>query len=149
MMNSRRAFQKRIRSEAQKYFRREIMADDTVKLKCANCGAITELPEMPKLFICKSCGAPNNPQPETAGSGDQACGCILPTGFEWKEPAGCIGEGDNVMYIDPAHGIALTRIEWINTYMNDPKPQLEKMRERGKQGVPGYFNTSTLGKGQK
>jgi hypothetical protein len=116
-----------------------------VKLKCAGCGAITELPAMPKKFICKSCGAPNTPQPETAGTADEACGCILPTGFEWKFPVGVIGEGENVMYITPDDGIPLTRIEWIEIYGYDPKAKLAEMRRRGEVGVPGYVNLSTLG----
>jgi hypothetical protein len=120
----------------------------TVDLKCAGCGEITTLPAMPKKFICKFCGAPNTPIPETYGTSDQACGCILPTSFEWKLPAGTIGEDDNIMYISPDDGVALTRIEWIEIYGFDPKPKLEEMRRRGREGVPGYKNVSTLGEGK-
>ncbi len=117
-----------------------------VQLKCAGCGEITDLPAMPKKFICKYCGAPNTPVPETYGTSDQACGCILPTGFEWKLPAGCIGTEENPMYISPDDGIPLTRIEWIEIYGYDPKAKLAEMRRRGEEDVPGFFNTSSLGK---
>lgn len=115
-----------------------------VDLKCAGCGEITTLPTMPKKFLCRSCGAPNTPVPEDFGTSDQACGCILPLGFEWKLPAGVIGEGENLMYITPDNSEALTRSEWIEIYGYDPKAKLEEMRRRGKEGVPGYVNVSSL-----
>ncbi len=119
-----------------------------VDLKCAGCGEITTLPAMPKKFLCRSCGAPNTPMPENYGTSDQACGCILPTGFEWKKPVGVIGDEPNLMYITPDRGEPLTRSEWIECYGNDPKPELEKMRKRGKEGTPGFKNLSTLGAGK-
>lgn len=118
-----------------------------VDLKCAGCGEITTLPVMPKKFLCRFCGAPNTPQPSTVGTGAEACSCILPTSFEWKMPSGVIGEGDNLMYSTPDDpGCYLTRYEWIEVYGYDPKAKLEEMRRRGKEGVPGYFNCSTLGR---
>jgi hypothetical protein len=120
-----------------------------VQLKCAGCGFINELPAMPKKFLCKNCGAPNTPQPEGAGFADEACGCILPLGFEWKLPVGVIGEGDNLMYITPDGGEPLTRIEWIESYGYDPKAKLAEMRRRGEEGVPGFANLSTLGRRKK
>ena len=117
-----------------------------VDLKCASCGGITPLPAMPKKFLCKSCGAPNTPVSENYGTSDQACGCILPTGFEFKLPAGVIGEGKNLMYITPDNSETLTRIEWIECYGYDPKAKLEEMRRRGEEGVPGFTNLSTLGR---
>jgi len=117
-----------------------------VDLKCAGCGAITTLPAMPKKFLCRSCGAPNTPVPADFGTSDQACGCVLPTGFEWKLPAGVIGEGENLMYITPDNSETLTRVEWIEVYGYDPKAKLEEMRRRGKEGVPGHVNLSTLGR---
>ena len=116
-----------------------------VNLKCAGCGAITVLPAMPKKFICRSCGAPNTPQPDGAGSGSEACSCILPTSFEWKLPAGIIGLEPNIMYATPDDpGVYLTRSEWIEVYGADPKAQLEYMRKLGKEGMPGFTNLSTL-----
>lgn len=117
-----------------------------VDLKCAGCGEITTLPAMPKKFLCKSCGAPNTPLPENYGTGEGACSCCLPTNFEFRMPAGVIGEGENLMYITPDNSEALTRIEWVECYGYDPKAKLEEMRRRGKEGVPGYFNLSTLGR---
>ncbi len=117
-----------------------------VQLKCAGCGEITDLPAMPRKFICKYCGAPNTPVPETYGTSDQACGCILPTGFEWKLPAGCIGTEESPMYISPDDAVPLTRIEWIEIYGYDPKAKLAEMRRRGKDDVPGFVNLSTLAK---
>jgi hypothetical protein len=120
-----------------------------VKLKCAGCGEITMLPAMPKKFLCKSCGAPNTPLPETYGTGAEACSCLLPTGFEWRLPGGVIGEGDNLMYSTPDDpNCYLTRIEWIEVYGYDPKAKLADMRRRGKEGEPGFVNLSTLGKGR-
>jgi len=43
-------------------------------------------------------------------------------------------------------GVYLTRLEWIEAYDYDPKAKLADMRRRGQEGVPGYFNTSTLGR---
>ncbi|NMC35381.1 MAG: hypothetical protein GYA36_23415 [Veillonellaceae bacterium] len=116
-----------------------------VKLKCAGCGAIATFPATPKKFICKSCGAPNTPVANDPGTGD-SLPCILPTGFEWKLPAGVIGEGDNMMYVSPDDGVYLTRMEWISIYGYDPKAKLEDMRRRGQKGVPGYVNISSLGR---
>jgi hypothetical protein len=86
--------------------------------------------------------------PADFGTSDQACGCILPTNFEFRLPAGVIGEGENLMYITPDNSETLTRVEWIEVYGYDPKAKLEEMRRRGKEGVPGTVNLSTLGKGR-
>lgn len=117
-----------------------------VQLKCANsrCGSITELPAMPKKFICSQCGVLNTPHSENVGSGSEACGCILPTSFEWKLPVGCIGDPDNPMYITADDGTALTRLEWIGIFGYDPKIKLAAMRKRGEDGVPGFVNLSRL-----
>jgi len=123
-----------------------MVVDLMVDLKCAGCGEITTLPAMPKKFLCSHCGAPNTPVSKDYGSSEQACGCLLPTGFEWKLPAGCIGDADNPMYVSPDDGIPLTRIEWIEIYGYDPKVKLAEMRRRGKEGVPVFMNLSTMGK---
>lgn len=113
--------------------------------KCAACGEITTLPAKPKKFLCKACGAPNTPVSEGYGSSEQACGCLLPTGFEWRLPAGVIGDSEeSKMYIAPDDGTPLSRIEWIEIYGYDPKAKLAEMRRRGEEGVPGYTNLSSL-----
>jgi hypothetical protein len=119
-----------------------------ISFKCANsrCGSITELPAMPKKFVCSKCGVLNTPLPKTAGSGEEACGCLLPTGFEWKLPLGCIGDEDNPMYVTPDDATALTRFEWIEIFGYDPKAKLADMRRIGENGVPGFMNLSTLKK---
>ena len=49
---------------------------------------------------------------ELSGTGDQAAGCILPTGFEWKLPAGEFQTSFGLEYTT-ADGDRMTRIEWI------------------------------------
>jgi hypothetical protein len=117
-------------------------------VKCANsrCGEVTELPRIPKKFICPKCGVLNTPQTEGFEFGDEACGCLLPTGFEWKLPAGRIQSPLGDMYITADDGTVLTRLEWIEIYGYDPKIALDTMRKLGAEGVPGYVNLSTLGK---
>jgi hypothetical protein len=83
--------------------------------------------------------------PETAGSSKDALDCIHPKGFEWKLPAGVITGADVDLYISPDDGSHLTRLEWINIFGYDPRIKLAQMRERGEEGVPGFFNTSSLG----
>jgi hypothetical protein len=118
--------------------------------ECAACGEITTLPARPKKFLCKWCGAPNNPVGENFGTADQAASCLLPTGFEWRLPAGVIGDSEeSMLYIAPDDGATLSRIEWIEIYGYDPKAKLADMRRRGQEGVPGYTNLSTLGRKKK
>lgn len=116
--------------------------------KCANCGVIrTFEKDLPKKFCCSGCGVLNTPQPETAGTGDQACGCLLPTSFEWIEPSGKLEPaGGEPLFTTADDATPLTRIEWIETFGRDPVVVLEIMRNLGRKGKEGYFNTSTLGK---
>lgn len=115
-----------------------------VKLKCANCGEVTELPKMPKKFVCKECGVVNTPQPETAGTGDQACGCLLPTGFEWRLPVGVFETPEGELFATADDGEKLTRQEWIETFGADPVKLKEWMKKMGVEGKPGFTNLSTL-----
>lgn len=115
-------------------------------IKCANCGTIVTVENVPKKYICMVCGVLNTPQPENVGTGDTACGCLLPEGLEWKLPAGEKQTPLGPMYATADDGTWLTRIEWIETFGFDPKIALEAMRKMGKEGVEGFFNTSTLGR---
>jgi hypothetical protein len=124
------------------------MADDIEykEYKCAGCEKINTLPKGIKKFICTRCGAPNTPLPENFGTGSSAGGCVLPTGFEFRLPAGKVGTEPYIYYVTPDSSELLDRGEWVKTYGYDPKAKLEDMRLRGEQGVPGYLNTSTLAK---
>ena len=125
-----------------------------VKLKCANCGSITELgiDKLPKKFLCKDCGCVNNPQPDTAGSGEEACGCILPTGFEWTLPVGEFhvpptkDNPEGLLFATADDGEKLTLREWLEVFGSDPRILKDWMRRMGKDGESGYFNLSTLGR---
>jgi hypothetical protein len=117
-----------------------------VKVKCAKCEAIKEVDKLPKKFICLECGALNTPVPEITTSSDQACGCLLPTGFEWKLPTGEFGTPLGMMYSTADDGTWLTRLEWIEIFGFDPKIAKEYMQKLGIEGKPGYTNLSTLGK---
>ena len=66
--------------------------------KCANCEKITELPDVIKKFVCPVCGVLNTPRRENAGTGDEACCCLLPTGFEWRLPAGEFETPNGILY---------------------------------------------------
>lgn len=87
---------------------------------------------------------------DTAGSGDQACGCLLPITPEWTLPAGVTTSADGTtLYHTADDGTGLTRVEWIEMKGVDPVVTLAKMRDLGENGVPGYVNLSTLGKKRK
>ena len=118
--------------------------------KCANCGAIRTFSEekgLPKKFCCSACGVLNTPMPDTAGTGEQAASCLLPTSFEWLMPSGVTEPvGGEPLYRTADDGIGLTRDEWIETFGRDPVIVLAAMRRLGKEGKEGYHNLSTLGK---
>jgi phage FluMu protein Com len=117
-----------------------------VNLKCAGCGKEWSQDHVPsKIFICPRCGAVNNVEWETAGTGEQACGCLLPTGFEWKLPAGEFQTPFGLEYTT-ANGDRMTRLEWIEDFGCDPKVLWENMKKYGKEGIPGFVNLSTLGR---
>lgn len=115
-----------------------------VTLKCANCGETTELSLMPKKFVCPVCGVLNTPQSENAGTGDEACGCILPTGFEWKLPVGVFETPSGKLYATADDGTKLTKAEWIAAFGSDPDILKEWMTKMGKEGADGFKNLSTL-----
>ena len=117
-----------------------------IAAKCAKCGTIREFERLPKKFCCSECGILNTPQPETDGSGEQACGCLLPERPEWRLPSGEIDSPDGIhLYTTADDATGLTREEWIQIFGYDPEIVLKTMRQLGKEGKEGYVNTSTLG----
>lgn len=122
----------------------------TEKAKCANCGAITEFADgLPVKYICSGCGTLNTPKPEDYGSGEEACGCILPKRHEWLLPAGKIGDPRGSLYdsfLTADDGTPIKRTKWIEIYGYDPEVLWQKLRAQGENGVEGYLNLSTLGK---
>lgn len=119
------------------------------KFRCANCEFLSEFDKAPKKFICQKCGVLNTPALENAGTGDQAAGCLLPTGFEWKLPVGRIKTPTHELYITPDDGTQLTRLEWIEIFGYDPKIVWEKMRESNTGRPEWVKNLSTLGRRRK
>lgn len=118
-----------------------------VKAKCGKCGAIKSFEVLPKKFCCSICGILNTPQPNTVGTGEQACECLLPTSFEWKLPVGEAGSATGeIKYLTADDATALTREEWVNAFGYDPVIVRRNMKRLGKDGVEGYVNLSTLGK---
>jgi len=103
-----------------------------VNLTCANCGSNRDVENPPSKFRCKICGAPNSVVSELNDSGEQACGCILPTGFEFSLPAGRIGNKiTGYKYTSPDDGTPLTKEEYIVAFNIDPEIALEYMRNGG------------------
>jgi hypothetical protein len=118
-----------------------------VKAKCAKCDAIREFKTLPKKYCCSVCGLLNTPQPETIGTGTQACECLLPESFEWKLPVGEIKSvTGEIKYQTADDATGLTRAEWVEAFGYDPVIVKENMRRMGRDGVPGFVNTSSLGK---
>jgi hypothetical protein len=114
-----------------------------VKLACQMCRHDVDLNVPPKKkLVCPECGAINTIITENTSSGPQACGCILPTSFEWKEPDGVIGTPAGDMYVCPDDGQLMSRLDWINEYQCDPKTVWAWMKSR--PAKPGY---ARLGKG--
>ena len=134
-----------IRSKAFicKDYKQVIIGVNMVKLKCHNCGREIEVETPPKEFVC-TCGAVNV-VPTFDGTGDAACTCLVPTGFEWQEPAGVKAGPGGKIYIT-AQGTEMTKDEYIKAFKLDPDLALAYMRELGREGKEGYTNVSTLGK---
>ena len=109
--------------------------------KCAKCEKITDLPDEIKKFVCPSCGVLNTPQRENAGTGSEACGCLLPTGFEWRLPVGEFETPNGMMYSTADDGTMLSREEWITAFGSDPVIQRAFMK-RMAEGRPGFKNLS-------
>jgi len=118
------------------------------KLKCANCSKIVETEKELKKYVCPSCGAINTPEDPNAGFGDQACGCLLPDGFEFRLPAGKIGNKfTGYKYISPDNGDELTKTEWMLSFGLDPDLALEYMRSNAAADErDDDVDLSTLGK---
>jgi hypothetical protein len=122
-----------------------------MKAKCANsrCGTITEIPDNAKKFLCSNCGCVNTPQSENSESGEEACGCILPTGFEWQLPVGRFNTPNGTLYATADDGTLLTRTEWIEAFGSDPEILKAWMETMGRDGKEGFINVSTLGRRKK
>jgi hypothetical protein len=116
-----------------------------MKAKCANCKTINEFPEDVTSFACGKCGTCQTIASKEGGWGDNACGCILPEGFEWAMPAGKIGG----KFIPADGGKPMTKNQYIAAYHIDPEVCLKEMRDLGKDGAEGFKNLSTLGKPSK
>ena len=113
--------------------------------KCANCETITELPDVIKKFVCPVCGVLNTPRRENAGTGDEACCCLLPDSFEWLLPAGEFETPNGMLYSTADDSTMLTAKEWIATFGADPALLKAWMKKMGREGKPGFKNLSTLG----
>jgi hypothetical protein len=117
----------------------------TTHLKCAGCGEEWDVETVPrKKFICPVCGAVNTVVPADIGTAVQACGCLLPAGFEWKIPAGKIQTPFGDLYATADDGEQLSRLDWINDFGVDPKTLWENKKKLGVEGMPGFKNLSTL-----
>jgi len=128
-----------------KDYNQVIIGVNMVILKCHGCGREAETDNPPKEFVCKVCGAVNI-VPENDGTASEACGCIPPTGFEWKLPAGINRNANGEVEVVTAQGTKMTVAEWISAFGCDPVIAHQHMLELGKTGIPGFFNLSTLGK---
>lgn len=115
-----------------------------VTLKCHGCGREAETDNPPKEFVCKVCGAVNI-VPEFDGTASEACGCIPPRGFEWRLPAGINRSVSGEVEVITAQGTKMTREEFLEAFGCDPVIVYENMRKLGREGMPGFFNTSSLG----
>jgi hypothetical protein len=101
-----------------------------MEVKCAACGAIKNTDNPPVEFICKECGCINVTEIKEEGA-RQACGCLLPTTFEWTLPVGKIGNPiSGYKYISPS-GTLMTQMEWRATWGVDPEIALNWMRNGG------------------
>lgn len=118
-----------------------------VYAKCAKCGVEQPFAKLPKKFCCPECGILNTPVPDTFGTGDQACGCLLPESFEWKLPSGKISSSaGEVFYTTADDATKLTRVEWIDAFGFDPEVVLRVMRENSKASHNGITGLSIIGK---
>jgi hypothetical protein len=121
------------------------------KAKCANCGTIREFSEeqypggLPEKFCCSKCGVLNTPQDENTGTGEQACGCLMPTDPSFLLPAGEFRRADGELeYATADDGTRLSRRKWIEIFGTDPTVLWRSQKKLGEEGVEGYYNTSTL-----
>lgn len=116
------------------------------KFKCHQCGAVKELASDTKEWGCNNCGSVNV-VPQFDGTGDEACTCLVPPRWAgWAKPAGARqSPGEETLY-QTAQGTWLTEEQYIRDLGIKPSIVLEAMRKLGREGTPGYFNCSTLGK---
>jgi hypothetical protein len=81
-----------------------------VKTICPQCGAVSEI---------KS-GSPSEDWLE----------CVLPTGFEWRLPAGKIEMATGAVFYIDAVGNKMTREEYLERYNIDPEVAYQNMRSK-------------------
>ncbi len=81
------------------------------KICCPNCGTVVSIDET-----------------DMTKPGDWLQ-CLLPTGFEWKLPAGVIEPTYGEKQYVTALGAKLTRDEYIQKYSVDPEIALKHMRQ--------------------
>lgn len=129
------------------------MADETAKGKamggylCKVCDFPVQFPGSNKKTLCSHCGTINT-KPQGNPSGGWLP-CVVPEGFEWREPAGVKGDvpkmhlagkeyidynalvalplNADVIYID-AFGKEWARADWIKEKSLDPATALKRMR---------------------
>lgn len=103
-----------------------------VELKCHNCGATTVLDiDVPKEFVCPACGAVNVIPREM--SSDAPLDCLAPTGFEWRMPAGKIGNPLTGFQYITAQGTQMSREEYLATFRIDPEIALQYLHREQEQ----------------
>jgi hypothetical protein len=101
-------------------------------LKCHNCGMIVMVADedqLPKMYVCRRCGAVNDLPIDYAMATDTPLPCLEPTGFEWQMPAGKIGNDIVGCQFISSTGQKLARWEWIQTFGFDPVTALKYERE--------------------
>lgn len=98
-----------------------------MELKCAACGATGNTDNPPLEFVCTTCGCVNVTEIKNEG-GVQACGCLLPTSFEWSLPVGRFGNPHSSCKYVSASGTPMTKTEWLTSYGVDPEIALNWMR---------------------
>ncbi len=104
-------------------------------LICHNCGHEVDVDVLPKEFVCSTCGAVNVVEIRDPTSGE-AAGCIPPTSFEWKLPAGVMRDAMGKAIYVTAQGSHMTREEYMAAFGLDPDVALENMRKhRGVRGI--------------
>lgn len=98
-----------------------------MRVKCHNCGITAEYPDA-KEFVCVTCGAVNV-VPVHNGTVDAEVMCLAPTGFEWRMPAGKIGNEILGFRYVTAQGTQMSREEYMREFGIDPEIALQYMRK--------------------
>jgi hypothetical protein len=118
-------------------------------LRCHGCGSVKEIDKAPKEFVCNLCGVVNV---VVSGDGtyEDACSCIPVSGFEWTLPGGIfMNAATGEITVTSAQGTPMSLKEFIQTFGFDPVIAMQRMYALGLNGLPGYYNLSTLGNRKK